>query len=184
MSGRVLRPKVMNWAVWIVAGGVLASACGSTSALVDRANQPDAATQSDAENQEDDGQAPVGESGRGDATPGTLASLSPAERDELCASAARKRDGKTCGSDAMSSGAVPTPDALYGALCNDPHLSPFFFTCSATVTEFNACFDALANNCWMNTTSADCSRIWHCLGPVPSDPYAPSDAGSDATDQP
>src|SRR5258707_13636664 len=114
----------MNCAVWIVTGCVLASACGSTSALVDRANQSDA-KQSDAQNQEEDGQTPVGESGKGDATPGTLASLSPADRDELCASAARKRDAKTCGPDAMSSGPVPSPDASFDGLCNIVELSPF-----------------------------------------------------------
>jgi hypothetical protein len=167
----------MNWAVWIVAGCVLPSACGSTPAPVDGANQ------SDAQSLEEDGQTPVGESHEGGATPGTLASLGPADRDQLCASIARKRDGKTCGPDAMSSGAVPSPDALFDGLCNIVELSPFFFACSVTVTEFNACFDTLAKNCWMTTTSADCSRVWHCFGSVPSDPFAPSDAGSDATEQ-
>jgi len=167
----------MKWTVWIVAGCVLLSACGSTPAPVDGANQ------SDAQSPEEDGQTSVGESRRADATPGTLASLGSADRAQLCDSVPRKRDGKTCGPDATSSGAIPSPDALYDGLCNVTQLSGFFFACSATVTEFNACFDTLAKNCWMTTTSIDCSRIWHCLGPVPTDPFAPSDAGSDATEQ-
>src|SRR5260370_33345747 len=97
------RSEQMNCAVWIVTGCVLASACGSTSALVDRANQSDA-KQSDAQNQEEDGQTPVGESGKGDATPGTLATLSPADPDELGAAAARNRAAKAGGPDALRSG--------------------------------------------------------------------------------
>ena len=158
----------MNWAAWIVASCVLPSACGSMPSLIDGANPSDAQ---------------VGESRKEDAAPGTLASLGPADRDQLCGSIARQRDGKTCGPDAMSSGAVPSPDALFDAICNSVALGAFFYACSVTVTEVNACFDTLAKNCWMTTTSADCSRVWHCLGSVPSDPFALSDAGSDATDQ-
>jgi hypothetical protein len=171
----------MNWAAWIVAACVLPSACESTPAPIDAANQSDAQGREE-DAQTPDGQTPVDESRKGDATPGTLASLDAADRDQLCSAIARKRDEKTCGPDATSSGAVPSPDTLFDALCNIVELSPFFFACSATVAEVDTCFEVLAKNCWMTTTSSDCSRVWHCFGPVPSDPFAPSDAGSDATE--